>query len=122
MFFFSQNFAGLSEDEIIEPTGENIRKALNDLVEDVSPGDILFIHYSGHGTQVPADKSDLAGADQELDNYDEALCPSDMNLILDDDLKEIFRKIPKGVNLTFVADCCHSGMWLSFAARGKNCI
>ena len=88
------------------PDGKNIRAALNELVDGSKPGDILFIHYSGHGTQVPVDG--FTG-DLEPDNCDEALVPSDMNLILDDDLKEIFKKVPKGVDLTFIADCCHSG-------------
>lgn len=40
-------------------------------------------------------------------------CPIDLNwrdkVIKDDDFKRIFNTVPKGVNLTVVLDCCHSG-------------
>lgn len=35
-----------------QPTGANIRSYLNKLIRGVQPGDVLFFHYSGHGTQV----------------------------------------------------------------------
>ncbi len=40
---------------------------------------------------------------------DEAICPCDMNVITDDDLRAIFMplKDKPGVKLTFIADCCH---------------
>lgn len=34
------------------PTGANIKKGLTEIVAAAAPGDILFIHFSGHGTQV----------------------------------------------------------------------
>lgn len=34
------------------PTGANIKKNLKEIVAATVPGDILFIHFSGHGTQV----------------------------------------------------------------------
>lgn len=34
------------------PTGANIKKSLAAIVAAAAPGDILFIHFSGHGTQV----------------------------------------------------------------------
>eukprot|EP00899_Mesostigma_viride_P012185 jgi/Mesvir1/20968/Mv08035-RA.1 len=67
----------------MQPTGKNIKQALNSMVATASRGDVLFFHYSGHGTQVPQ--------------------------IVDDDLRTIFGKVPKGVHLTVVTDCCHSG-------------
>ncbi|KAK7323877.1 hypothetical protein VNO77_27376 [Canavalia gladiata] len=33
----------------IQPTGENIRLALWTLVQSAKPGDMLFVHFSGHG-------------------------------------------------------------------------
>jgi len=35
------------------PTGANIFKACQWLLQGVSAGDVLFFHYSGHGAQVP---------------------------------------------------------------------
>ena len=51
--------------------------------------------------------------DELSDGLDELLCPHDMNFdgnyILDDDLKSILSKLPVGVNLDVILDCCHSG-------------
>ena len=41
-----------------EATGNNIRKALDDLTQRVQTGDRVFIHYSGHGTRF---KDEAAG-------------------------------------------------------------
>lgn len=74
------------------------------LVSLTAPGDALFFHYSGHGTQVPTDHDD-----PEVDGLDEAIVPVDMNLIVDDDLRSIFCQLPLGARMTMLADCCHSG-------------
>eukprot|EP00892_Ulva_mutabilis_P009241 jgi/Ulvmu1/668/UM010_0039.1 len=89
-----------------KPTGANIKKYLKAIVAAVAPGDILFIHFSGHGTQVP----DKDGG--EADKKDEAIVPTDLNIITDDDLRAIFEPIPEGVKFTMVTDCCHSGSML----------
>lgn len=34
-----------------QPTGRNIKAALRSLVAAAQDGDVLFVHYSGHGTQ-----------------------------------------------------------------------
>ncbi|XP_061349282.1 metacaspase-5-like [Gastrolobium bilobum] len=87
-----------------QPTGKNIRSALSKLVGSALPGDVLFVHYSGHGTRLPAET-------EEDDNtgYDECIVPSDMNLITDDDFRELVSKVPKGCRITIVSDSCHSG-------------
>lgn len=76
------------------------------------PDDVLFFHFSGHGTQVPTD--DVA---DEKDGLDEAIVPTDMNLILDDDLRVIMCKIPRGARFTMLSDCCHSGTMLDHKPR-----
>ncbi|KAL3697879.1 hypothetical protein R1sor_011955 [Riccia sorocarpa] len=88
----------------IQPTGVNIKKTLARLISEVGPGDVLFLHYSGHGTQVPAETGD-----EEDDGLDEAIVPCDLNLLTDDDFRLLFKKIKDGVNFTFVSDSCHSG-------------
>lgn len=65
-------------------------------------GDILLVHYSGHGTYVKDRNGD------EADGYDEALYLYDGALI-DDDIKEILNKIPEGVTVVLLFDCCYSG-------------
>ncbi|GMH07953.1 hypothetical protein Nepgr_009793 [Nepenthes gracilis] len=87
-----------------QPTGKNIRRALEDLVQSAEPGDFLFVHYSGHGTRLPAETGE---ADDT--GYDECIVPADMNLITDDDFGELVAEVPNGCHLTIVSDSCHSG-------------
>jgi hypothetical protein len=90
-------------------TTQNIKVALMLLITGARPGDVLFFHFSGHGTQM-LDDSD---PDFEPDGLDEVICPVDFdwkqNVIRDDDMRRIFDQIPPGVNLTVFLDCCHSG-------------
>lgn len=52
-----------------EATREGIERALAELLESISAGNVVVIHYSGHGQQVTDDDYD------EIDGYDEALVP-----------------------------------------------
>ncbi|GJQ89009.1 hypothetical protein Tco_0000148 [Tanacetum coccineum] len=65
-----------SDDSYTQPTGANIRKALADLVGSAQSGDYLFVHYSGHGTRLPAESGD-----DDDTGYDECIVPCDFNLI-----------------------------------------
>lgn len=91
-------------------TTKAILDRLEWLVDGAQPGDTLYFHYSGHGSQIADQKYD---GDYEPDSLDEILCPVDLDwrekVIRDDDLKAVFDKVPAGVNLTVVLDCCHSG-------------
>ena len=94
-------------------TTDAILERLEWLVTGAQPGDILHFHYSGHGSQMIDTKYD---SDVEPDGLDEILCPIDLNwrdkVITDDKLKSIFNRVPAGVHLTVVLDCCHSGSGL----------
>eukprot|EP00928_Gymnodinium_smaydae_P074988 TRINITY_DN57_c0_g3_i6.p1 TRINITY_DN57_c0_g3~~TRINITY_DN57_c0_g3_i6.p1 ORF type:complete len:781 (-),score=162.57 TRINITY_DN57_c0_g3_i6:92-2434(-) len=89
------------------PTRRNITAALKWLVRGASPGDHLFFHYSGHGTQVKDTDGD------EMDGRDEALVPCDYSqsgMLSDDELRRILAvPLARGVRLTCILDCCHSG-------------
>ncbi|KAL1563063.1 metacaspase-4-like [Salvia divinorum] len=87
-----------------QPTGKNIRAALSDLAASSQPGDVLFVHYSGHGTRLPAETGD-----DDDTGYDECIVPTDMNLITDDDFREVVNKVAEGSRITIVSDSCHSG-------------
>jgi len=63
----------------------------------------VWIHYSGHGTYIKDKSGD------ELDGHDECLCPSDLVLIPDDYLQDLFKTFSRKTKLIFMADCCHSG-------------
>ncbi|CAL9166785.1 unnamed protein product [Musa hybrid cultivar] len=93
-----------TDDAYPRPTGANIRRALTRLVSSAEPGDFLFVHYSGHGTRLPAETGD-----DDDTGYDECIVPCDMNLITDDDFRDYVNKVPKGCRITIVSDSCHSG-------------
>ncbi|XAR49459.1 hypothetical protein NMG60_11032677 [Bertholletia excelsa] len=89
------------------PTKYNIQMALRWLVQGCQSGDSLIFHYSGHGLQM----RDLNG--DEVDGYDETLCPLDYETegtILDDEINAtIVRPLRCGVKLHSIIDACHSG-------------
>lgn len=96
-------------------TTANIMERLEWLVDGAKPGDVLYFHFSGHGSQVVDTNYDN---DYEPDGLDEIICPVDLNwrdkVIRDDDMKRIFDTVPEGVNLTVMLDCCHSGSGTDF--------
>ncbi|KAK9152248.1 hypothetical protein Syun_010557 [Stephania yunnanensis] len=93
-----------TDDSYTQPTGKNVRRALSDLIRSAKPGDVLFFHYSGHGTRLPAE----TGEDDDT-GYDECIVPCDMNLITDDDFREFVDQVPEGCRITIISDSCHSG-------------
>jgi len=90
-----------------QPTKANIEAAMKWLISDVQPGDALFLHFSGHGLNVPDQDGD------EESGFDQALAPVDYQtayVILDDwILSDIINPLPEGVYMFSVMDCCHSG-------------
>lgn len=89
-----------------QATRAAIIEALESLITESTPGDVLVFQYAGHGTYL----QDIDG--DEEDDFDEALCPHDYErgaFLIDDDLRGIMARIPEGVNLTCFFDCCHSG-------------
>ena len=95
-----------------QATRENIIKGLKKLTFNLSYGDIIYFHYSGHGSQVVV--KDWTN-NSEPDGRDEILCPIDLDWntpLRDNDLKDIFINIPNGVKSTVVLDSCHSGTGL----------
>ncbi|GMY22980.1 metacaspase-1 [Fagus crenata] len=89
------------------PNKYNIRMALYWLVQGCQPGDSLLFHYSGHGSRQRNYNGD------EVDGYDETLCPLDFEtqgMIVDDEINAtIVRPLPPGVKLHAIIDACHSG-------------
>ncbi len=64
------------DDSVPDPNGAEVKKALNWLCTDRSPDDVIFFHFSGHGTQIPSD-----GDDEEEDAKDEAIVLEQMFLM-----------------------------------------
>lgn len=78
-FGFDPNHIQMLTDESgsvkMKPTGANIKKALAEMVDNSQSGDVLFFHYSGHGTSIPSLKP------IHPFRHDEAIVPTDFNLI-----------------------------------------
>lgn len=89
------------------PTRSNILNAIRWLVSAAQPGDVLFLHFSGHGGQV--ESKDYS----EADGLDETLIPTDYQqagIIVDHELFDlVVVPLPSGCKLTVILDCCHSG-------------
>jgi hypothetical protein len=94
-------------------TTQNILEHLDWLVSDLHTVDVVYFHFSGHGSQVINVDYD---SDKEPDGKDEIICPIDLNwrdkIITDDMLKTIFDRVPDDVHFTVTLDCCHSGSGL----------
>ncbi|KAL4614801.1 hypothetical protein ACB092_07G079300 [Castanea dentata] len=110
MGFPNQSILILTEDEtdlLRIPTKDNIRMALKWLVQGVQSGDSLVFHFSGHGSRERDRNMD------EIDGYDETLCPVDYETqgkIIDDEVNDtIVRPIPRGAKLHAIIDACYSG-------------
>ncbi len=98
------------------PTLAGIRTAVADLTARVQPGDFVYLHFSGHGTQEPA-----ADPDNELDGLDEVFLPTDIgpwsdetaavqNGLVDDEIGAMIDGLrTKGADVWAVFDSCHSG-------------
>lgn len=86
------------------PTKANILAALNAVIAASAAEDTLWVHYSGHGTQI----RDTTGT--ESDGLDECIVPCDYNkagFIDDNTLRNIIALAKCQMMLCF--DSCHSG-------------
>ena len=98
------------------PTLAAIRGAFEELTAEVKPGDFVYLHFSGHGTQAPAKDPST-----ELDGLDELFLPVDIgpwsdavgevqNALVDDEIGALIDGLrAKGANVWAVFDSCHSG-------------
>jgi hypothetical protein len=104
-FGFSEKRIKMLTDEAA--TRDGILAALERLAKQAGPNEVVYIHYSGHGSQVP----DLNG--DEEDGLDETIVPQDGRTpnvpdIIDDQLEEIISRLKARAAL-IVLDSCHSG-------------
>jgi len=103
--YMPDNIAMLRDDDNTKmPTRQAILNALNTLALQSATSSEIWIHYSGHGTQVADRDGD------EPDRQDEVLVPSDFTtsgFITDDMLFDIFKQFK--CRVLFFSDSCHSG-------------
>lgn len=101
-----------------QATKKGIEKAFEALISRAASGDIVYIHFSGHGQLV----SDLNG--DEPNGWDEAWIPYDAfrkysrnyqggNHLVDDEvgafLTRLRKKIGRKGRIAVIVDACHSG-------------
>lgn len=100
-----ENIVMLRDDDVTKmPTRQNILNALNTIAIQSASCSEIWVHYSGHGTQVKDANGD------ETDGFDEALVPCDyptVGFISDDVLFDIFKSFK--CRVLFFSDSCHSG-------------
>jgi len=91
------------------PTYKNITDAFKNLSENSMSGDVVFVHYVGHGCRVLD-----SPVDPEVDSYDEGIVPNDFGNsgIIRDTLifKTLIAPMRKGVTVTCVFDACDTGV------------
>ena len=96
-----------------EATRARIVEALKAVIGQAGEDDSVVFTFSGHGSWLPDDDRD------EPDARDEMMCPHDVmkeQYLLDDDLYEIFCTKRAGARLYVIADSCHSGSVVRYAA------
>lgn len=98
------SFQLLTDSTSLKPTKQNILNELRKMIVNAVPGDILFFYFSGHGSYTYDRNGD------EIDGKDEMIISSDLQGILDDELKTILSNgIKREVTLVGLFDSCHSG-------------
>lgn len=85
-----------------DATADNVIAAIGSAAAELGSEDILFLTYSGHGSQVP----DVNG--DEDDGNDETWVLWDRQLI-DDELYALWAQFEPGVRIIMLSDSCHSG-------------
>ncbi|KAF9632860.1 hypothetical protein BFW01_g3723 [Lasiodiplodia theobromae] len=86
------------------PSRKDIIGAMESLAKDVPHGDFVYIHFSGHGTQVPT------VYEKQGSKLDEALLCADGSIIRDIELGILLDKLAENNRTVLtVLDCCHSG-------------
>jgi len=85
-----------------EATAEPVKAAIADAATRLEEGDLFWLTYSGHGSQVPDTNAD------EPDRLDETWVLFDRQLV-DDELYALWSKFAPGVRILVLSDSCHSG-------------
>ena len=102
----------VSDDERVKkPTEQIILKELTDFLAKSNTGELLYLHFSGHGTQ------QISYDRYEDDHLDEVICTYEadktISYINDNRLNQIIKEnLHKEATLYAVFDCCHSGSML----------
>ena len=83
-------------------TRRSVLDGIGEMAREARSGDIAFISYSGHGSQMTDINAD------ETDGTDETWCLYD-GMLLDDELYDAWSRFKPGVRVLVISDSCHSG-------------
>ena len=83
-------------------TRNAVISGIQDAAKSLDSGDIFFLSYAGHGSQIPDTNND------EPDGRDETWCLYD-GMLIDDELHRLWGTFKDGVRILVVSDSCHSG-------------
>ena len=101
------DFSILTDLADFKPTKSNILNEFKNLIINAKSGDVLFFYYSGHGSYTYDRNND------ETDGRDEMLVSSDLQAVLDDELKTIIQNhLSREITIIGLFDSCHSGTML----------
>lgn len=111
--FPSGNINVLSNEQA---TAKGIQEAMETLVADCRPNDIVVFHFSGHGSQMAAIGDKSRGFDESIMPHDSGRMNPDFPRqvspcdIRDTDIQEwLARLTEKTSHVTLIFDSCHSG-------------
>lgn len=100
--FQNANITLLTDDTALKPTKVNIINAITTLLTKAVSGDILFLSFSGHGSQTY-----IGNVDEEM------IVTSDLEYITDIELNPLVENnLKANVSLFVLFDSCHSGTML----------
>jgi len=114
--FLPEEITVLTDDQAktsaLYPSRANMLAAFTKAAGEIKQaGDVLFVHYSGHGAYLRQSAAKRQQGDED-DGQDETLCPADYataGFIIDDDLRKILvDPLPAGAVCRVLFDQCHS--------------
>jgi hypothetical protein len=98
-----QGFASARTIFTKKATADAVSSAIADAADQLKGGDLFWLTYSGHGSQVPDTNGDEPG-----DRFDETWVLWDRQLV-DDELYDLWSRFKEGVRILVLSDSCHSG-------------
>jgi metacaspase-1 len=85
-----------------QATSARLLTWLESASQSAKPGDIVFVSYAGHGSQVTDTNNPT-----EPDGKDETWCLFD-RMVVDDELARAWSRFQAGVRILLISDSCHS--------------
>ncbi len=90
-----------------DPASSALVDAVADAVASLESGDELVFYFAGHGGRVPAHATVPDDPGREASSHRNVLCVHD-GLVLDLDLRAIWRRARPGARLIAIMDCCYA--------------